>query len=116
MKRRAGMGVSGLSLLRELRRGYGALSKRTDWHPFDLSMRMLDSWIIDCEHLMERLSGEFKEGQRQEEYDQADVVSCVALGVEALGGFPEARLRWRSGTHSAVVVVALGAGHLGTCV
>ena len=88
----------------------------TDWHPFDLSMRMLDSWIIDREHLMKWFPGEFKKRQRQEEYDQADVVSCVALGVEALGGFPEARLRWRSGTHSAVVVVALGAGHLGTCV
>lgn len=87
--------------------------KLTDWHSLNLGVRVLDPRIVDCEHLVEGLAGELEKGQGQEQDDQADVVSCVALGVEALGGFPEARLRWRGGTHPAVVVVALGAGHLG---
>ena len=40
---------------------------RTDWHSFNLSVRMLDPRIIDREHLVEGLAGEFEKGQGQEE-------------------------------------------------
>jgi len=83
---------------------------RTDGCALDLGVRVLDARVVDCEHLVEGI-GELEEGQRQEQYHEANVVACVALGVEALGRFQEPALGGRRRAHPPWVMVALRARH-----
>ena len=55
---------------------------------------MLDARIVNCEHLVEGIR-ELEEGQCQEQDREANVVSCIALGVEALCRFQEPTLGGR---------------------
>jgi hypothetical protein len=67
---------------------------RTNWCALNLSVRMLNARVVNCEHLVEGI-GELEEGQCQEQDHKANVVSCVALGVEALCRFQEPALGGR---------------------
>ena len=69
-RRRVVLGIVLVSACRKifgLDLGWFIGGRLTDWHSFNLCVRVLDPRIINGEHLMEWFAGEFEEGQGQEE-------------------------------------------------